>query len=145
MLVAGEPPVVAGVTLAPLEADLVRFLNAERATAGLPALAVDASLVGIARVRSVDMATKGYFGHNSPQGESALTLLDQSGITYSWAGENLARNNYPLAETVAIAVRGLMASPSHRENILSPHYPRLGVGYAKNSSGMHYYTMVFVG
>ena len=136
---------MAGVSLAPLETDFIRRLNAERAAAGLPALAVDANLVSIARIRSSDMATRGYFSHTSPDGQSAFTLLDQWGIPYSWAGENLARNNYPLQESVAVAVRDLMASPPHRDNILNPNYTRVGVGYAEDGSGMRYYTIVFVG
>ena len=136
---------MAGVSLAPLEADLTRRLNAERAAAGLPALAVDANLVTIARIRSSDMAVRGYFSHTSPEGQSAFTLLDEWGVPYSWAGENLARNNYPLEETVAVAVRDLMASPPHRANILNPNYTRVGVGYAEDGSGMRFYTVVFVG
>ena len=133
------------MSLVPLEADLIRRLNAERASAGLPALAADAGLVTIARIRSSDMAAKGYFSHTSPEGQSAFSLLDQWGIPYSWAGENLARNNYPLGDTVAVAVRDLMASPPHRDNILNPNYTRVGVGYAEDGSGMRYYTIVFVG
>ena len=136
---------MAGVSLAPLEADFISRLNAERAAAGLPALAADGELVSIARIRSSDMASRGYFSHTSPEGQTAFTLIDQRGISYSWAGENLARNNYPLAETVAVAIRDLMASPPHRDNILSPNYTRLGVGYADDGSGMRYFTMVFVG
>jgi uncharacterized protein YkwD len=136
---------VAGASLAPLEADLTSHLNAERVAAGLPPLAIDANLVAIGRVRSQDMAARGYFSHASPEGQSAFTLLDQWGVPYSWAGENLARNNYPLQEAVAVAIGDLMASPSHRDNILSPNYTRVGVGYAEDASGMRYFTMIFVG
>ena len=133
------------MSLTPLEADFTRRLNAERVAAGLPPLAVDGALVNVARTRSGDMASRGYFSHTSPEGQSAFTLLDQWGVSYSWAGENLARNNYPLEETVAVAVRDLMASPPHRANILSPNYTRIGIGYAEDGSGMRYYTIVFVG
>lgn len=136
---------MAGVTLAPPESDFARRLNAERAAAGLPALAVDVDLVAIARIRSRDMAARGYFSHTNPEGQTAFTLLDQLGIPYSWAGENLARNNYPMAEAVAVAVADLMASASHRANILSVNYTRVGVGYAEDGDGMHYLTTVFVG
>jgi uncharacterized protein YkwD len=136
---------VAGVSLTPLEAELIGRLNAERTAAGLPALVVDGNLVAIARIRSSDMAARGYFSHTSPDGQSAFTLLDQWGIPYSWAGENLARNNYPIGETTAIATEDLMASPPHRANMLSPNYTRVGVGYAEDGSGMRYYTIVFVG
>jgi uncharacterized protein YkwD len=142
---SASPAAVAGVSLMPLEADLIGRLNAERANAGLPALAVDADLVTIARIRSSDMAARNYFSHTSPEGQTAFTLLDQWGITYSWAGENLARNNYPLDQTVAVAVHDLMASPPHRANMLNPNYTRVGVGYAEDGSGMRYYTIVFVG
>jgi uncharacterized protein YkwD len=133
------------VSLTSLEVDFIGRLNAERAAAGLPALATDTNLVAIARIRSSDMATRGYFSHTSPEGQSAFTLLDEWGIPYSWAGENLARNNYPLDETVAVAIRDLMASPPHRANMLSPNYTRVGVGIAEDGSGMRYYTVVFVG
>jgi uncharacterized protein YkwD len=136
---------VAGVSLTPLEAELLGRLNAERIAAGLPALVVDGDLVTIARIRSSDMATRNYFSHTSPDGQTAFTLLDQWGIPYSWAGENLARNNYPAGESAAVAAEDLMASPPHRENILSPNYTRVGVGYAEDGSGMRYFTIVFVG
>ncbi len=142
---SAPPAAVAGVTLTALEADFTTRLNAERVAAGLPALTLDASLVTVARMRSSDMAARSYFSHTSPDGQTAFALLDQMGIPYSWAGENLARNNYPLAETVAVAIRDLMASPSHQANILSPHYTRVGVGYAEDGNGMHYYTTVFTG
>jgi len=129
----------------PLEAELIRLLHAERAAAGLPALAIDASVVLLARTRSNDTAARGYFSHTSPDGETAFTLLDQAGIPHSWAAENLASNTYHVSETVAVAVRNLMDSPPHRANILNPNYKRVGVGYAEDSDGMRYYTMIFVG
>ncbi len=136
---------MAGVALTPQESGFVARLNSERAAAGLPPLVVDPDLVAIARIRSSDMAARGYFSHTSPEGETAFTLIDEWGIGYSWAGENLARNNYPPSETVIVAVRDLMASPSHRDNILSVHYTRVGVGYAEDGDGMRYFTTVFVG
>ena len=49
------------------------------------------------------------------------------------------------AETVAVAIRDLMASQGHRNNILSPNYSNLGVGFAEDATGMKYFTMVFLG
>ena len=136
---------MASVTLTPQEADFTGRLNSARVAAGLPPLIVDAGLVAVARIRSNDMAARNYFSHTSPDGQTAFSLLDQWGIPYGWAGENLARNNYPPAEMVAIAIRDLMASSSHRDNILNPHFMRVGVGYALGKDGMHYFTTVFVG
>ena len=144
-LVTSVPTAVAGISLVSVEADFINRINAERAATGLPSLIVDLNLMDIARLRSIDMASRGYFGHTNPEGQSAFTLLDQGGIPYSWAGENLARNNYILQETVTVAVTDLMASPSHRDNILSSWYTRIGVGYAEDGSGMRFFTIIFVG
>jgi uncharacterized protein YkwD len=120
-------------------------VNGQRLAAGLPALQLDGRLVTVARERSNDMAVNNYFAHTSPTGETAFSIMDRYGIPYGWAGENLARNNYPDSEAVAVALQDWMASQGHRDNILSPHYSLIGVGAAVDASGMKYFTLVFVG
>jgi len=120
-------------------------VNAQRQAAGLAPLQLDGRLVGVARERSNDMAVNNYFSHTSPTGDTAFTIMDRYGIPYGWAGENLARNNYPDSETVAVALQDWMASQGHRENILSPHYSLIGVGAAVDAAGMKYFTLIFVG
>ena len=124
---------------------LFNAINNERTQQGMSALAVHGCVVYVAKIRSDDMAARNYFSHTSPEGETAFTLMDKYGVPYGWAGENLARNNYPNDQTVAIAIRDLMASPGHRANILSPNYTHLGVGFAQDGAGMKYYTMIFIG
>jgi uncharacterized protein YkwD len=119
--------------------------NSERTSRGLPALAVHGCVVYVANIRSNDMAANNYFSHTSPNGSTAFSLLDQYGVPHGWAGENLARNNYPSNEAVQIAMRDLMNSQGHRDNILSPNYTHMGIGYANDGTGMHYFTMVFIG
>ncbi len=136
---------VAPVALTAKEAEFLNGLNAERVRAGLPPLTLDPALVEAARYRSADMAANNYFSHTAPDGTTVFDLLDSRGVQYTWAGENLARNNYPDAEAVQVALRELMASAPHRDNILNPNYTRVGVGYAVDGSGMHYLTTVFVG
>ena len=91
------------------------------------------------------MAQQGYFSHTSPQGQTAFSLMDANNVSYGWAGENLARNNYPNDQTVGVAIRDLMASPGHRANILSTNYTHMGIGFAVDGAGMKYFTMVFIG
>ncbi len=91
------------------------------------------------------MASQGYFAHVSPSGETAFSLLDAYGIPYVWAGENLARNNYPDDQSVAIAMRDWMASQGHRDNMLNIHYTAIGVGAAVDAAGVKYFTVVFTG
>ena len=110
-------------------------MNNERVAAGLAPLQIDGALIAVARERSNDMIQQGYFAHVSPSGETAFSLLDRYGIPYGWAGENLARNNYPDEESVAVAMRDWMASEGHRENILNVHYTAIGVGAAVDVVG----------
>jgi uncharacterized protein YkwD len=124
---------------------LFNAINDARVQNGMWTLAPDYCVAYVAQVRSNDMAARGYFAHESPDGSSAFSLLDAYGVPHGWAGENLARNNYPDAETVAVAIRDLMASPPHRANILSANYTALGVAVADDGAGMRYYTMVFIG
>jgi uncharacterized protein YkwD len=138
-------PVVQPVALSSFESDIAASINNERIAAGLAPLQLDAALVEVSRERSNDMIRQGYFGHVSPSGETAFSLLDRYGIPYGWAGENLARNNYPEDECVGVAVHDWMASEGHRENILNVHYTAMGVGAAVDGSGMYYFTMVFTG
>jgi len=91
------------------------------------------------------MANIGYFSHTSPSGQTAFTLLDAYAVPHGWAGENLARNNYPDDQTVGVAIRDLMASSGHRANILNANYTSLGVAVAFDGTGMKYFTMIFIG
>jgi uncharacterized protein YkwD len=125
--------------------DLFNAINDARAQNGVFPLAADGCDAYIAQIRSNDMATRNYFAHQSPDGSTAFSLLDAYGVPNGWAGENLARNNYPLDQTVAVAIRDLMASPPHRENILNVHYTSLGVAVAEDGTGILYYTMIFTG
>jgi uncharacterized protein YkwD len=119
--------------------------NAERGRAGVAALQADPRLVEIARRRAQDMAANNYFSHTSPTGETAFSLMGQMRYVYGLAGENLARNNYPDAQSVSIAISGFMNSPGHRQNILEPRFNRVGIGMAIGADGMKYFAVVFAG
>jgi len=143
---APAPAPSVAVALQPQERALFDMINAQRQAAGLAPLALDAQLVDIARARSNEMVQQNYFGHVSPQGDMRFaTLLNERGVAYSAAGENLARNNYPLEECVRVAVEGFLNSPAHREIMFRSHYLRVGVGLAVTADGMKVFTVIFVG
>lgn len=106
-----------------LEARMLELLNEERAAAGLPPLAADPALAEVARGHAQDMFARGYFAHVSPEGRTPFDRMDEAGVSYMAAGENLA-----LAPTIERAHAGLMDSPAHRENILRPAFGRAGIG-----------------
>ncbi len=105
------------------EQEMLRLVNEERGRVGLPALMMDEPLREVARAHARDMFQRGYFSHYTPDRLSPFDRMDQAGIRYLAAGENLA-----LAPTTQAAMRGLMNSPGHRANILSPSFRRIGIG-----------------
>ena len=120
------------------EQEVVRLVNAERASYGLPALSIRADLCQYARVKSQDMHDSGYFSHTSPNYGSPFDMMKFFGITYSHAGENIAMG-YSTPEAV---VSAWMNSEGHRANIFSASYTELGVGYVTDGG---YWTQWFVG
>jgi len=105
------------------EREMVARVNKERRDRGLSELIVNEKLRDLARVYARDMFERGYFSHYNPEGQSPFDRMEEAGITYRTAGENLA-----LAPNITIAHEGLMDSPGHRENILSPDFGHVGIG-----------------
>lgn len=106
-----------------LEEKMLQLVNHERAQRGLSTLAADLEMTEVARAHSRDMFARGYFAHFSPEGKSPFDRMNDAHVRYSTAGENLA-----LAHSLSIAHNGLMNSPGHRANILSPSFGRVGIG-----------------
>ena len=121
------------------EQKVVQLVNVEREKNGLPALYLENSISNVARAKSQDMADNNYFGHQSPTYGSAGDMLLKFGVTWSAWGENIASGQ----STPEQVVSDWMNSPSHRENILSPNFIFIGVGYTTNSTGKAYWTQMF--
>ncbi len=135
----------AAVALNSSEQELFTLHNVERARAGAPALALDATLVQVACARAADMARRGYFAHTSPSGETAFSLMASYGFVFATAGENIARNNYTTAQSAGVAMTGFLNSPPHRANLRDPNFNLVGVGMALSADGMKYFAVVFAG
>lgn len=106
-----------------LEQQMLDLINQERTSRGLKPLTLDPELTPVARSHSADMFARGYFSHNTPEGEDPFARMKDAHINYRTAGENLA-----LAPTLQLAHTGLMNSPGHRANILNPSFGRVGIG-----------------
>lgn len=105
------------------EKRMLDLVNHTRAKKGLSELASDLELSQVARNHAKDMLMRGYFSHYTPEGLSPFDRMEQFGVVYLYAGENLA-----FAPDVEIAMDGLMKSPGHRENILSKDFGNIGIG-----------------
>jgi uncharacterized YkwD family protein len=110
------------------EQQVVDLTNKERAKYGLPPLKVDLALSKVAREKSRDMAVNHYFSHNSPTYGSPFEMMKKFGISYTAAGENIAKGQRTPQEVVA----AWMNSPGHRANILNKNYTHIGVGFEEN-------------
>lgn len=99
------------------------LVNKERVSRGLKELVFDDELRDVGRAHCKDMFERGYFSHYTPEGLSPFDRMDEIGIIYNAAGENLA-----LSPNTDIAMQGLMNSPGHKANILSVNFGRVGVG-----------------
>lgn len=106
-----------------LETQMLQLINEERRQYGVHTLSTDIKLTAAARLHSADMFTRGYFSHNTPENINPFERLHKAGVKYKYAGENLA-----MAPTLLKAHDGLMKSPGHRANILSPSYSKVGIG-----------------
>ncbi len=109
------------------EAQLLALVNSEREAAGLPALTFDEALVPVGRAHAIEMFEQGYFAHESPTAGDPFDRLAAANVTYLVAGENLA-----FAPDLLTAHRGLMNSPGHRANILSPAFGRAGMAVIRS-------------
>lgn len=102
---------------------MFNLVNKERKAAGLKEVVSDDQLREVGRAHCKDMFERGYFSHYTPDGLSPFDRMDNAGIVYNFAGENLA-----LSPNTDIAMQGLMDSPGHKANILSTDFGRVGVG-----------------
>lgn len=106
---------------------LISLTNEDRIENGVGTLEEDEALSRIAQRKAEDMAERGYFSHDTPEGHEPWWWLEQAGYKYKHAGENLAVN-FTDSEEVEEA---WMDSPTHRANIVKPVYTKIGIGVAK--------------
>lgn len=123
-----------------LEMKVVDLVNQQRISNGLQPLTNNWQLERVARYKANDMANNNYFNHISPTYGSPFNMMEDFGIYFSSAGENIAMGQ----TTPQQVVNAWMNSPGHRANILSATYTQIGVGYAKNKNGVVYWSQMFV-
>lgn len=140
MIYPGQVITIPTVTTTAQEDEVIKLVNAERSKRGLMALTKNWQLCRVARYKSADMAQKGYFAHNSPTYGSPFQMMESFGLKFSAAGENIAYGQ----RTPQAVMIDWMNSTGHRNNILSATYTQIGVGLAKNSSGVCYWTQQFM-
>ena len=121
------------------EQKLLDLLNQDRRANSLPALALDAELSRIARIKSADMRDQGYFAHESPTYGNAASMLAAFGYAFRGVGENIAHH-----ASVEKAEAAFLSSPGHRTNLMGSQWTKVGIGVAVDRNGFVYVTQLFV-
>ena len=140
-------------------------VNNERALQGLSPLEWNSDLAYVSRLYCLDMAARGFFSHESPEGDIHDHRLHGNGIYYfNLSAENLAQikhvSSYTYVETTGKiinktyrsldgiaeeAVDGWMNSTGHRENILHPAFDESGIGVAYDQANESFiFTQLFI-
>ena len=115
-----------------LESQFVAGVNAVRADAGLPPLAVDGELTGVARAWADTMARENRIWHNP-------NLGGQVSAPWLKLGENVGTG----VEVGAI-MDAFVNSPAHYRNIVDADFDYVGVGVTYGSDGRMYTAHVFM-
>jgi uncharacterized protein YkwD len=118
-------------------------VNRVRAEQHLVTLTRQSDLDAVALAHSQDMARRGYFSHDSPEGANPVDRLNAGRISdMRLAGENLGMTTAasPSLEIVA----QWLVSPDHRSNLLAPAFNFTGIGVAQNARGALIYTQVYI-
>ena len=120
------------------ESQVFDLANSVRVRLGKKAFIWSEEIAKTARKHSKDMAISDFFAHTNLSGLSPFDRMDDDGINYSSAAENIAMGQ----SSAIFAHEGWMNSEGHRENILSD-IERLGVGVYLGGSLEAYYTQNF--
>ena len=129
------PPPAPAVSVADAGRRLMDLANAERAKAGLGALAWRDDVAAIALAHSERMAAAGDIFHSdSFFGATVKNLLNVVA-----RGENVAYNG-----SVESAHSRLMASSGHRANILDSRFSVVGIGVVRHADGRYFITQNFI-
>jgi uncharacterized protein YkwD len=120
------------------EKQVLSLHNQARAKAGKAALGGTDSLGQAAAKRCTEITQK--FSHTRPSGKSWYTVFAEFGISYHYAGENIA-----WGQSSPTAVHNAwMNSSGHKANILNAKFTKAGVGHCTKGTA-NYWVVLFRG
>lgn len=128
----------ASISLANMNADIINGVNDYRRQHGLPPMKLLPVAASEAAKHSANMAAKKVgFSHTGFEDRALVIANDLHGT--SSTGENIAYGKM----TAPQVIDAWLKSPNHRANIMGA-FNYTGVGVAKDSQGVVYYTQIFV-
>ncbi len=115
----------------------LRLVNDFRAKQMLSKVSFDSELSEFAQNYAEEMVAKNFFGHIDLAGNNPDVRRKLAGLQLP-VGENLARDS-----STKNAHAGLLRSATHRANILTPEWKRVGFGIAADSEGQLFFVQEF--
>jgi len=112
------------------------WINRIRNDQELSTLLSNVDLQNVAQEYAERMANEDFVGHQSPDGSTPATRVE--GLNLRSFAENVSYGS-----NLNLALSGLENSGSHRKNILSSRWSRMGVGLAQNQKGEFYIVQLF--
>ncbi|MEV4419485.1 CAP domain-containing protein [Patulibacter sp. NPDC049589] len=110
------------------------LVDHERTAAGLTTLAIDPRVRSAAQLFAVDMVTRRFFSHDSPDGTDPGDRIKAAGFAWSAYGENIASGQRTAREVMS----AWLASEGHCENLMTPYFTVAGYGIATASDGPYW-------
>jgi uncharacterized protein YkwD len=130
---APQQPVVA---MSPLERGVLVDINAFRSAHRLPQLRLSPQLTDAARQHTQEMATDGYFAHESVDGSAFWKRLQRYYASTPWSywsvGENLLWSSPDVDAEHALQM--WIASPEHLANLMNKNWREIGVAAVHTST-----------
>src|SRR5260370_24335776 len=114
------------------ERKLFHLLNQERQKAGLPKLQWDNHLAKSAGGHALLLAEHQGLSHQFSGEPQLAERIGATGLRFTVSAENVAS-----AQTVEDAHKGLMNSPPHRANILSPEFNAVGLAVIPRAGAVY--------
>ena len=122
-IVGYSKPGILGISSNIDQKKLIELTNQERQKNGLSLLVENEALNNAARMKAQNMFEENYWAHFAPSGKTPWDFILGAGYKFTYAGENLAKNFYESPQVVS----AWMASPTHKDNVLSSKYSDVGI------------------
>lgn len=120
-------------------AAVLNLVNIARANEGLGRLSLEPRLMAAALEHSEDQAENNTMTHDGSDGTQPSERVTRAGYPFCMTGENVAMRFDISSDGV---FEQWWNSPPHHENMMTPEFIDIGIGYALSRSGDVYYTMV---
>lgn len=120
--------------------EVLNYINGYRSEVGAAPLVLSDELCMAASVRAAEMLRGDYFEHLRPDGRSWSTVLGEFSISYSSAGENIAKG---YGDVAAVCNGWYNSDDGHYEAMVNSGYNKLGVGIAFITPTTGYWVQIF--